>query len=231
MIGYSVEDVDPDMSFLEVLDQLNEQLVNKGQEPVAFDQDWREGIRCSCAMIISGFAHGPDRASTACQLHMRCFSEGMDIYVGPWRAGPFPIVKDLVCGSLSARPDYAGQRIHRCQYRRRSGWQCNPRLEDRSGASPECGRVYWLWRVAACPNASAMLFLAAKSGHLANLRQGQAERHERVPSMVEQRNREGFGHCTNINECEAACPKEISVEFIAQLNGDHVVSNCSALIK
>ncbi len=231
LVSYPLDSISPDMSFLEMLDTLNEQLVKQGQEPVAFDHDCREGICGSCSMVINGLAHGPERATTTCQLHMRSFRDGDHIYVEPWRAAAFPVVKDLVCdrtafdriiqsgGFVSVNtggaPDGNSLPI--------------PKVDaDRAMDAAEC--IGCGACVAACPNASAMLFLSAKVSHLAQTPQGNAERKERVRSMVVAHDREGFGHCTNINECEAACPKEISVEHIAQLNRDFVVSVASAVV-
>jgi succinate dehydrogenase / fumarate reductase iron-sulfur subunit len=232
LVTYPLEGVSPDMSFLEMLDILNERLVKEGQEPVAFDHDCREGICGACSMVINGLAHGPERATTTCQLHMRSFKDGDHIYIEPWRAKAFPVVKDLVCdrtafdrviqtgGFVSVNtggaPDGNSLPIAKVDA---------DRAMD-AAACIGCGAC-----VAACPNASAMLFLSAKVSHLAQLPQGQAERKDRVRSMVLAHDREGFGHCTNINECEAACPKEISVEHIAQLNRDFIVSTVSAAVK
>ncbi|HEY1190123.1 MAG TPA: succinate dehydrogenase/fumarate reductase iron-sulfur subunit [Gemmata sp.] len=232
MVQYALDGISPDMSFLEMLDTLNEQLIRKGEEPVAFDHDCREGICGSCAMMINGLAHGPEKATTTCQLHMRSFADGAEIYIEPWRAGAFPVLKDLVCdraaldriiqsgGFVSVNtggaPDGNGLPIAKVD---------QDRAMD-AAACIGCGAC-----VAACPNASAMLFLSAKVSHLAQLPQGQPERNERVRAMVAAHDREGFGHCTNINECEAACPKEISVQHIAQLNRDFIASAVSATVK
>jgi succinate dehydrogenase / fumarate reductase iron-sulfur subunit len=232
MVAYNLDGISPDMSFLEMLDTLNEQLIRKGEEPVAFDHDCREGICGSCAMMINGLAHGPEKATTTCQLHMRSFSDGATIYIEPWRAGPFPVVKDLVCdrGALD-RMIQAGGFVSVNTGGAPDG-NCLPiakKDQDRAmdaAACIGCGAC-----VAACPNASAMLFLSAKVSHLAQMPQGQPERKERVRAMVAQHDREGFGHCTNINECEAACPKDISVEHIAQLNRDFINSAVSATVK
>ncbi len=232
MVTYQLDDVSPDMSFLEMLDVLNEQLIKRGEEPIAFEHDCREGICGSCAMMINGLAHGPERGTTTCQLHMRSFPDGAEIYVEPWRAQPFPIIKDLVCdrsaldriiqagGYISVNtggaPDANTLPVPKAaQERAMDAAQCIG-----------CGAC-----VAACPNASAMLFLAAKVSHLAQLPQGQPERKDRVRKMLAQHDREGFGHCTNIGECEAACPKEISVEHIAQLNRDYIAAACTALVR
>jgi succinate dehydrogenase / fumarate reductase iron-sulfur subunit len=232
MMTYSVDDVSPDMSFLEMLDQLNEKLVKGGQEPIAFDHDCREGICGSCAMMIDGQAHGPERATAVCQLHMRSFADGARITIEPWRARAFPVVKDLVCDrSALDRIIQAGGFVSVNTGGAPDGNAIPVAKvdQDRSmdaAACISCGAC-----VAACPNASAMLFLAAKVGHLANLPQGRPERKERVRSMVASHDREGFGHCTNLNECEAACPKEISVEFIAQLNREFLASTASAAVR
>jgi succinate dehydrogenase / fumarate reductase, iron-sulfur subunit len=232
MITYPVDGISPDMSFLEMLDVLNEQLIKRNEEPVAFDQDCREGICGSCAMMINGQAHGPERATTACQLHMRSFRDGDHITVEPWRAKAFPVVRD-VCTDRSAfdrviqaggfvgvntggAPDGNALPVAKVQQE----------LAMDAAECIGCGAC-----VAACPNASGMLFLSAKVSHLAHLPQGQAERHDRVAAMVARHDREGFGHCTNINECEAACPKEISVEHIAQLNRDFIASTLATAVK
>jgi succinate dehydrogenase iron-sulfur subunit len=232
MITYSLDGVSPDMSFLEMMDTLNEKLIRQGEEPVAFDHDCREGICGACNMMINGLAHGPENATTTCQLHMRSFTDGDHLYIEPWRAKAFPVVKDLVCdrsafdriiqvgGFVSVNtggaPDGNALPIAKV---------AQDRAMD-AAACIGCGAC-----VAACPNASAMLFLSAKVSHLAQLPQGQPERKDRVRAMVAAHDREGFGHCTNISECEAACPKEISVEHIAQLNRDFIVSAASAAVK
>ena len=232
LVTYPADDISPDMSFLEMLDELNEQLVKTGREPVAFDHDCREGICGSCAMVINGLAHGPERATTTCQLHMRSFADGDHIYIEPWRAKAFPVVKDLVCDRASLdRVVQAGGFVSVNTGGAPDG-NALPIAKvdaDRAMDAAEC--IGCGACVAACPNASAMLFLSAKVSHLAQLPQGQPERKERVRSMVLAHDREGFGHCTNINECEAACPKEISVEHIAQLNRDFIASTVSAAVK
>jgi succinate dehydrogenase / fumarate reductase iron-sulfur subunit len=232
MATYEVADVSPDMSFLEMLDQLNERLVREGQEPVAFDHDCREGICGSCAMMIDGLAHGPERATTACQLHMRSFADGAEITVEPWRARAFPVVKDLVTDRTAFdRIIQAGGFVGVNTGGAPDGNAIPVAKADQERAMDAAACIGCGACVAACPNASAMLFLAAKVGHLGSLPQGQPERTERVRSMVASHDREGFGHCTNINECEAACPKEISVEFIAQLNRDTIGSAASAVVR
>lgn len=232
MATYLLEDVSPDMSFLEMLDQLNERLVKEGQEPIAFDHDCREGICGSCAMMIDGQAHGPERATAACQLHMRSFADGAHITIEPWRARAFPVVKDLVCDrSALDRIIQAGGFVSVNTGGAPDGNAISVAKVDQDRSMDAAACIGCGACVAACPNASAMLFLAAKVGHLANLPQGRPERKERVRSMVASHDREGFGHCTNLNECEAACPKEISVEFIAQLNREFLASTASAAVR
>ena len=223
LVTYQVDDCSPDMSFLELLDVLNEKLIAKGAEPIAFDHDCREGICGSCGVMIDGHAHGPQKATTACQLHMRSFHDGDSITVEPWRAKAFPVVKDLVVdrGALD-RIIQAGGFISAST----GGAQdANEILISKPAADLAmdaaacigCGAC-----VAACPNASAMLFTSAKVGHLGLLPQGQPERYQRVLGMVERMDLEGFGGCTNLGECQKACPKEISVNFIARMNRDYL---------
>lgn len=218
---YRCEKVSEHMSFLEMLDVVNEDLLLEGKDPIAFDHDCREGICGACGMVINGIAHGPQAATTTCQLHMRHFRDGDEIVVEPWRATAFPIVKDLVVDrSAFDRIIRAGGYI---SVRTGSAPEANdtpvPKedadLAFDAAACIGCGAC-----VAACPNASASLFTAAKVSHLGLLPQGQAERDTRVQRMVAQMEAEGFGHCTNHNECEAVCPKQISVGFIARMNRD-----------
>jgi succinate dehydrogenase / fumarate reductase iron-sulfur subunit len=214
-------DAHPDMSFLELLDAVNQQLIARRAEPIAFDHDCRDGICGMCGVVVNGRPHGPLPATTTCQLHVRHFGDGDDVWIEPWRARAFPVVKDLVVdraafdrivavgGFVTARTGSApdGNAI-----------AVPKRDADRAmdaAACIGCGAC-----VAACPNASAMLFVAAKVTHLGSLPQGQPERYDRVVRMVEQMDAEGFGACTNHGECMAACPKEISIDCIAQLNRD-----------
>jgi succinate dehydrogenase / fumarate reductase iron-sulfur subunit len=223
METYPAPDVSPDMSFLEMLDVVNEGLIKQGQEPIAFDHDCREGICGSCAMMINGMPHGPERGTTACQLHMRKFQDGEAIYIEPWRAQAFPVVKDLVTDrSALDRIVQMGGFVSVNTGGTPDGNAIPVPKESQEKAMDAAACIGCGACVAACPNASAMLFLAAKVSHLANLPQGQAERRDRALSMVAQHDREGFGHCTNTYECEAACPKEIGVRFIAQLNRDYI---------
>ncbi len=220
---YKVDKVSEHMSFLEMLDELNEDLIKKGDDPVAFDHDCREGICGSCSLMINGVPHGPDRGTTTCQLHMRRFKDGDEITIEPWRAKAFPVLKDLMVDrSPFDRIIQAGGFISVNS----GGAQDANSLPIPKGDADQamdaaqcigCGAC-----VAACKNASAMLYVAAKVSHLGLLPQGQPERQKRVLSMVKQMDAEGFGNCTNQYECEAACPKEISVEFIARMNRDYV---------
>ena len=220
MRTYPVTDISEDMSFLEMLDVLNEQLNADGDEPIAFDSDCREGICGACGLMISGRAHGPE-VTTTCQLHMRSFADGEEITIEPWRADAFPVIKDLIVdrgsfdriiasgGYISANTGAAPE-AHSVPVPKAAA--------DRSfmaAACIGCGAC-----VAACPNASGMLFLGAKITHLGELPQGQPERDDRVVSMVSTHDNEGFGGCTNVGACADACPKEIPLDVINQLNQD-----------
>ena len=220
MQSYAVEGISEDMSFLEMLDTLNEQLNERGEEPVAFDHDCREGICGTCSLMINGEAHGPE-VTTTCQLHMRSFNDGDTITIEPWRADAFPVVRDLIVDrSAFDRIIQSGGYI---SVNTGSAPEANsvPAPRDKAmrafnvATCIGCGAC-----VAACPNGSASLFLGAKITHLGELPQGQPERMGRVASMVAQHDAEGFGGCTNIGECTAACPKEIPLDVISQLNKD-----------
>jgi succinate dehydrogenase / fumarate reductase iron-sulfur subunit len=227
--SYDVPDVDPDMSFLEMLDVLNERLVQEDKAPIAFDHDCREGICGTCGLMINGYAHGPQHHATTCQLHMRQFKDGEEVWVEPWRAQAFPVIRDLVVDrSAFDRVVRAGGYV---SVRAGSAPEANTMpvakpVSDKAmdaAACIGCGAC-----VAACPNGSAMLFTAAKVRHLNLLPQGQPERDERVRKMVAQMDAELFGACTNHFECEAACPKAISADFIAEMNRDLLVANVRA---
>ena len=218
---FEVSDVSPDMSFLEMLDVLNEDLIGEDEEPVAFDYDCREGICGACSLVINGTPHGPQNATTTCQLYMREFNNGQEVWIEPWRVGAFPVVRDLV--------------VDRSAYDRIL--QAGGFVSVRTGAAPDgntipvpkdiadraftsatcigCGAC-----AAACPSASASLFVAAKISHLGLMPQGQTERNSRVRMMLAQMDAEGFGHCSNHAECQSACPKEIDIGRIARMNRD-----------
>ncbi len=218
-VTYRAHDVAPTMSFLEMLDLVNQRLVGKGEEPIAFEQDCREGICGSCSLVINGVPHGPDRGITTCQLYMRRFPDGATITIEPWRAKAFPIVRDLVVDrSAFDRIMQAGGYISSNTGGAPDGNTIligKERAETAMDAASciACGAC-----VAACKNASATLFVAAKVSHLASLPQGEPERARRAKAMVSAMDREGFGSCSNQYECEAVCPKGVSVRFIAQLN-------------
>jgi succinate dehydrogenase / fumarate reductase iron-sulfur subunit len=219
---YPARDISTDMSFLEMLDVVNDRLILEGKEPIAFDHDCREGICGQCGVVINGEAHGPRRATTTCQLHMRSFKDGDVLTIEPWRAAAFPVIKDLIVDrSAFDRIIAAGGFI---SVRTGNAPEANDipvpkqdaELSMDAAACIGCGAC-----VAACPNASAMLFVAAKAGHLSTLPQGKPEQARRGASMVDQMDAEGFGGCTNHGECEAVCPKEIRLEFIGRLNRDY----------
>ncbi|MEH1128978.1 succinate dehydrogenase/fumarate reductase iron-sulfur subunit [Micromonospora sp. CPCC 206061] len=223
MVTYRVTDVSPNMSFLEMLDVLNERLTLDGEEPVAFDHDCREGICGMCGLMINGVAHGPERATTTCQLHMRQFKDGDTIDVEPWRARAFPVVKDLVvdrsafdriiqAGGYVSAPTGSAPDAHAVPVPK-----ADADAAFEAATCIGCGAC-----VAACPNGSAMLFTAAKVAHLGLLPQGQPERRDRVLDMVAAQDEAGFGGCTNAGECTPACPKGIPLEVIGRLNRDHL---------
>ena len=225
LVNYVAERVAPDMSFLEMLDVVNERLIVKGEDPIAFDSDCREGICGSCGFFIDGIAHGPQRGTTVCQLHLRSFRDGDTLTLEPWRAQAFPVVKDLVVDrsaldrimqaggytsvNVGGAPDANSILIPK------------PTIEQAMDAAQciQCGAC-----VAACKNASAALFTSAKISHLALLPQGQIERRGRVIRMIDRHDAEGFGSCSNEGECEAVCPKEISITNIARMNREYMAA-------
>lgn len=223
LVEYPAPDISPDMSFLEMLDVVNERLIQRGEEPIAFDHDCREGICGSCGLMINGSAHGPMKLTTACQLHMRSFKDGDAIWIEPWRAKAFPVVKDLVvdrsafdriiqAGGYISAPTGTPQDANALPIPKGDAdWAMD------NAACIGCGAC-----VAACPNASASLFTAAKATHLGVLPQGQPERDRRALAMVAQMDEEGFGGCTLHGECQEACPKGISIDAIMQLNRDFI---------
>ena len=222
-VSYHANEVSKDMSFLEMLDVLNEDLMGKGQDPIAFDHDCREGICGSCSMVINGRPHGPQKNTTACQLHMRQFKDGDEITIEPWRAKAFPVIKDLaVDRSAFDRIIQAGGFVSISTGNAPDGNAIPIPKENADRAFDAAACIGCGACVAACPNASAMLFTSAKVAHLALLPQGQPERMERVRKMVATMDAEDFGGCTNHGECEAACPKGISLENIALMNRDFV---------
>jgi len=225
METHVLPDVSPHMSFLEMLDVLNERLIASGADPVAFDHDCREGICGACSLVIDGQAHGPEALTTACQLHMRHYSDGDTIHVEPFRANAFPVVKDLVVDrSAFDRIISAGGFVSTPTGAAPDGNAVLVPKPDSDRAMDAAACIGCGACAAACPNASAMLFVAAKVSHLALLPQGQTERTRRVLAMVHAMDSEGFGNCTNHFECMAACPKGISVENIARMNRDFALS-------
>jgi succinate dehydrogenase / fumarate reductase, iron-sulfur subunit len=218
-IEYKPKEISPDMSFLEMLDVVNEDLIKRGEEPIAFDHDCREGICGTCGLVINGRPHGPLSATTTCQLHMRTFKDGDTITIEPWRAGPFPVIKDLVVDrSAFDRIIQSGGYISVSTGGAPDGNAIPIPKEDADKAMDAAQCIGCGACVAACKNASAMLFVAAKVSHLSLLPQGEVEDDRRVLSMVAKMDEEGFGNCTNIGSCEAACPKEITLDNIARMN-------------
>ncbi|MQA78893.1 MAG: succinate dehydrogenase/fumarate reductase iron-sulfur subunit [Streptosporangiales bacterium] len=223
LVRYEVDDLSPDMSFLELLDVLNESLAGAGEDPVAFDHDCREGICGACGMVIDGLAHGPQRATTACQLHLRSFDDGQTVTVEPWRSRAFPLVKDLVvdrsafdriieAGGYVSAPTGSAPDAHATPVPKADADEA-----FEAAACIGCGAC-----VAACPNGSAMLFTAAKTSHLGLLPQGAPERYERVTAMIETHDALGFGGCTNAGACTEVCPKGIPLSTISHLNRDYL---------
>ncbi|WP_203694848.1 succinate dehydrogenase/fumarate reductase iron-sulfur subunit [Catellatospora coxensis] len=222
MVTYQLQNVSPDMSFLEMLDVLNERLTLDGEDPVAFDHDCREGICGMCSLVINGVPHGPEKATTTCQLHMRHFTDGETIDIEPWRAAAFPVVKDLVvdrrafdkiiqAGGYISAPTGSAPDAHATPVPK-----ADADLAFEAATCIGCGAC-----VAACPNGSGMLFTAAKITHLGLLPQGQPERDTRVIDMINAHDEAGFGGCTNTGECTSVCPKGIPLETIARLNKDY----------
>jgi len=223
MVRYEAKDVNPDMSMLELLDVVNEDLILKGEEPIAFEHDCREGICGSCGFMINGIAHGPLPATTVCQLTMRHFRDGDELFIEPWRAKAFPVIKDLIVDrSAFDRIIEAGGYISVPTGSAPDGNAILVPKEDADGSMDAAACIGCGACVAACPNASAALFTGAKIAHLGLLPQGQPERYQRALRMVQQFNAEEFGGCTNIGECEAVCPKEIKLEVIARMNHDFI---------
>ncbi len=224
IVDYKINDVSPDMSFLDMLDMLNEQLNDKGEEPVAFDHDCREGICGSCSLQINGEPHGPDRLITTCQLHMRTFKDGDTIFIEPFRATAFPVIKDLVVDRSSFdRIQHAGGFISVNTSGNTIDANAIPiNKHDADTAFDAATCIGCGACVAACKNASAMLFVSAKVSQFALLPQGRVEATDRVLNMVRQMDEEGFGNCTNTGACEIECPKGISLENIARMNREYL---------
>ena len=226
---YTAPDISDDMSFLEMLDVVNERITLEGGEPIAFEHDCREGICGSCGMMVNGVPHGPKTLTTVCQLHMRSFHDGQEIWIEPWRAHAFPVIKDLVVDrspfdDIIAAGGYISVRTGSAP----DGNAIPVRKVNADEAFDAATCIGCGACVAACPNASAMLFTAAKITHLAQLPQGQTERWDRVLDMVTAHDDAGFGNCTNHGACQVACPKGISVDYIAQLNRDLVRATLKA---
>ncbi len=229
--NYTIDNVSPDSSFLEMFDILNEKLVSEGKEAIAFDHDCREGICGMCSMTINGIPHGPERKTTVCQLHMRKFKDGDTIVVEPWRAGAFPVKKDLVVsrdafeeiqkagGFISVRTGGA---------RDANATLISKEVADKAMDAAQC--IGCGACVAACPNAAAMLFTSAKVSHLNYLPQGAPEKDRRVIAMVEKMNELGFGNCTNYGECQAACPKGITLDNIAKMNREYIAAKARQIV-
>jgi succinate dehydrogenase / fumarate reductase, iron-sulfur subunit len=220
--SHEIDGVSEDSSFLEMLDQLNEQLLSAGKEPIVFDHDCREGICGTCSLTINGFPHGPENSTTTCQLHMRKFKDGDTITIEPFRARAFPVVRDLVVDrSAFDKITQAGGYITVRTGSAPDGNAIPIPKDESDGAMDAAACIGCGACVASCKNASAMLFTAAKAGHLNLLPQGQAEKDKRALDMVSAMDDAGFGNCRNYGECSAACPKDISLDFIAKLNRDH----------
>lgn len=229
MVRYEMDDANPDMSMLECLDVLNEHIIAKGEEPVTFEHDCREGICGSCGFMINGIAHGPLPATTVCQLSMRHFKDGDELFLEPWRAKAFPVLKDLMVDRAAFdRIIAAGGYISVPAGSAPDGNAIPIPKEDADKAMDAAACIGCGACVAACPNAAAALFTGAKISHLGLLPQGQPERAARALRMVERLTEEQFGSCTNIGECEAVCPKEIRLEVISRMNRDFLTASCRA---
>ena len=225
MVAYQARNLSTDMSVLEMLDQVNEELIESGDEPIVFDHDCREGICGSCSMVINGVPHGPEKASTTCQTFLRSFEDGSDIFLEPFRATAFPVIKDLMVDrSAFDRIIQAGGFVSANTGGAPDGNAIPIAQQDAENAMDAAACIGCGACVAACKNASAMLFTAAKVSHLALLPQGEVERSERAQRMVAQMDEEKFGSCTNQGACSAVCPKEISLDWIAKLNREHIRS-------
>ena len=225
LVEYQARNIIPDMSFLEMLDVVNEELIARGEEPIAFDSDCREGICGTCSLVVNGIAHGGQPGTTVCQLHMRHFQDGDTITIEPWRARSFPVIKDLVTDrSAFERIIQAGGFVSVNTGGAPDGNAIPIPKTDSEKAMDAAACIGCGACVAACKNASAMLFVAAKVSHLGMLPQGKPEKDRRALRMVRQMDAEGFGNCTVIGSCEAVCPKEISLDFIARLNRDYGAS-------
>jgi succinate dehydrogenase / fumarate reductase iron-sulfur subunit len=226
LVDYTIDNINADMSFLEMVDVLNDNLVRKGEDPIAFDHDCREGICGMCSMYIDGRAHGPHHAATTCQLYMRTFKDGDTIHVEPWRAKAFPVIKDLVTDRsafdrIIAKGGFVS--VNTGQAQDANNLPVEKEHAEKAmdaAACIGCGAC-----VAACPNSAAMLFVSAKISQLALLPQGEPERNIRAINMVNQMDEEGFGNCTNIGACEAECPKEIKLTNIARMNREYLVAS------
>ena len=229
IVSYDIDNVSPDSSFLEMIDQLNFSLIEKGEDPVAFDHDCREGICGMCSMMINGQPHGPQEATTTCQLHMRAFKDGDTIFIEPWQAKGFPVIKDLtVDRSAFDRIIQAGGYVSVNTGNAPDGNAIPISKEVATEAFNAAACIGCGACVAACKNASAMLFVSAKVSQLALLPQGKVESSERVANMVAQMDEEGFGNCTNTGACSAECPKEISLDNIARMNREYTSSKISS---
>lgn len=223
MVEYPAPDISPDMSFLEMLDVVNEGLIRKGEDPIAFDSDCREGICGMCSLVVNGVPHGPDRAATVCQLHMRRFHEGETIVIEPWRAAAFPVVKDLIVDRSAFDRIIAAGGYNSVKAGGAPDGNSILIPKDQAEQAMDAAQCIGCGAcVAACKNASAALFVSAKVQHLASVPQGQPERYRRVRAMIAQLDREGFGSCSNEGECEAVCPKQIPIANIAAMNRDYV---------